>query len=198
MAHKIMIATLYSYEPIIAGVMKLGASELYLLVDENPDKKQKDALAIIKNRLADFVEIKEVKTNVYDILLVGKACVDLIDKISPTSKIILNISAARKTKALGLLFSGYSRFDRIEKIVYITKENKEIIELPKLRFTLSNKQRKILGFLEKNPNSNIYDLMKAISCSRANVYRQLTQLKEFGYVTDNLYKVSDAGKFALL
>ena len=193
-----MIATLYSYEPIIAGVMKLGASELYLLVDERPDVKQKEALNVIKSRLADFVKITEVKTNVYDILLVGKVCVDLIDKISSDSKIILNISAARKTKALGLLFSGYSRFERVEKIVYITKENKEIIELPKLKFTLSEKQRKILSFLNENSNSSIYDLMKAIPCSRANAYKQLTQLKEYGYVSENLYSISNAGRFALL
>jgi len=195
---KIMIATLYSYEPIIAGVMAMGAKKLYLLMDESPDEYQKKSLKEVKERLSEFVNITEVKTNVYNILMTSKACVDLIDSIENNSKIILNISAARKTKALGLLYAGYARFNRIDKIVYITKEEKEVIELPKLSFNLNKKQKELLQFLEKNKVVNIYEVVNTISCSRANAYRHISELRKCGYIKENALELTEAGKIAIL
>ena len=43
-----IIATLYSYEPVIAGVTKFGADRLVLLVDKVPLKEQEEALKKIK------------------------------------------------------------------------------------------------------------------------------------------------------
>mgnify|MGYP006298962795 CR=1 FL=1 len=120
----IMISTLYSVDPVIAGVTLLGAKKLYLLIDETPNDTQKKGLENVKKFLNKYVRIKTISTKVYDIYTVVKDCVNLIDSIPKSEKIILNISAARKSKAIGLMLSGYLRNERIKKIVYITKEDK--------------------------------------------------------------------------
>src|SRR3989344_6541035 len=98
MNEKVMIATVYSYEPIIVGVLKLGASILHLIKDKSPTNQQEQAIREIKDKLSQAVKIYEISTETYDIYNNCKSCVELIDKIPKKFDIILNVSGARKTK----------------------------------------------------------------------------------------------------
>lgn len=192
-----IIATLYSYEPVIASVTKLGANNLFLLIDYNPDESQKKAIKEVRKILGNYINIKLIKTDVYDIFKVAKDAVDLIDKQNENSKILINISASRKTKALGLMFAGYSRSNKIDKIFYITKENKDMVILPKIAFNLNKSQKKVLDYYNKNSNhSKIQEIYNGLNLSKSMFYKTFNELTDKGLIDKN--QITDAGRIALL
>ena len=46
------------------------------------------------------------------------------DLLSDKDEIYVDITAGRKTKALGLLFGSYARINRVKKIMYVKEEDK--------------------------------------------------------------------------
>ena len=48
---KVLIATLYSLDPVLVGANKLGPDRLVLLVDKEPSKEQEKSLEVIKSSL---------------------------------------------------------------------------------------------------------------------------------------------------
>jgi len=192
-----IIATLYSYEPVIASVTKFGANKLYLLIDHKPDDTQNKAIEEVKKILGNYIDIKLVKTDVYDIVKIAEDCKNLIDEIHPKSKILLNVSAARKTKALGLMFAGYIRSEKVDKIFYITKENKSVVFLPKISFRLNKSQINILNFFNKGECIiSMKDSYHSLNLSKSMFYKTLNELEKMGFIHDN--QITDAGRIALL
>lgn len=197
---KVLIATLYSSEPVILAATKLGPDRLILLIDRKPDSAQEKSLKIIQDSLGKVLEVKAVKTDVYDIVEVAKKCVEIID-IQPTEDTIyVNITSGRKTKAIGLLFAAYARHDRVAKIAYNPEEDRtKVVYLPKLSFKLTDSQKKIMHYLEEGDYDSISDLSKKIDLSTAMLYRAIDELKDMDLITtDEGLKLTDAGKIARL
>src|SRR3989344_729054 len=96
---RVLIATVYSHEPVTVSATRLGVDKIVLLVDKNPDNKQKESLEIIKKAVGPIVETKE--TDLYDVVNVAKVAVEIIDK-NQGNEIYVNITSGRKTQALGL------------------------------------------------------------------------------------------------
>jgi len=196
---KAIIATLYSYKPVIASAMKLSADYLHLLIDMDPDSTQEKAISFVKEALKDVVEIKTHPTEVYDIVRIAENSVRIIDSIPKEIEIILNVSGARKTKAFGLLFAGYARFERVSRIIYVTKEDNQIVPLPKLSFNLNNSESMILKFLKENNNANAGDILKQLKISKAMLYKSVKELKMRGLLENETnLKLTDAGKISVL
>jgi len=192
-----IIATLYSYEPVIASVTKLGANQLFLLIDNQPDENQSRAIKEIKKVLGNYIKIATIKTDVYNLYKIAEDATRLIDSINEDSKILLNVSAARKTKALGLMFAGYARSERVDKIFYVTKEQKEIVLLPKMAIKLNKNQRRILNYFNKNGKfSLIQNVYYDLNVPKSTFYKTLTELKDQGFISEN--QITDAGRIALL
>jgi len=197
---KTLIATLYNPDPVILSATKIGPDKLILLIDEKPTKEQENALKLIQSSLGKVIDVKAVKTDVYDIVQVAKKCVELIDVENINTEIYVNITSGRKTKAIGLLFAAYARHERICKITYNPEEDKtKVVYLPKLSFRLTESQKKILEQIEKGKYSNIMDLSKEIELSTAMLYRAIDELKDMDLiVTEDGLKLTDAGKIARL
>src|SRR3989344_8499569 len=106
MPKKVLIATLYSPEPVILATTRLGPERLILLVDKEPSSEQEKSLKIINDSLGKVIEVKVVKTDVYDIVNVATKCVEVIDLQPKDDIIYINITSGRKTKAIGLLFAA--------------------------------------------------------------------------------------------
>lgn len=198
----VLIATLYSIEPVLIAANRLGPDRLILLIDEKPDTKQTKNLQTIEESLGRIIDVKKVKTKVYDIVQVAEKCVEIIDMQPKDDIIYINITAGRKTKALGLLFAAYARCNRVSKIAYNPEEDKNaVIWLPKLSFKLNESQKKILNALSQKENKNITitQFSEKIQLSRAMVYRTIDELRDLGYIeTENGLKLTDAGKIAKL
>ncbi len=200
MVKKVLIATLYSPEPVILATTRLGPDRLILLIDKEPDKEQAEALKIIQGSLGKVIDVKAIKTEVYDIVEVARKCVEIIDLQPKDDWIFVNITSGRKTKAIGLLFAAYARHDRVRKIAYNPEEDKSsVVYLPKLSFKLTESQKKILEALESGKFDSISDLAKKVELSSAMLYRALDELKDMDLVsTEDGIKLTDAGKIARL
>ena len=200
---KILIATLYSPDPVLLAANRLGPDKLILLVDKNPNEEQKKSFKLIKESLGRVVEVEQVETEVYDIVKIAEKSVEIIDSQPKNDEIFINITSGRKTKALGLLFAAYARSSRVKKIAYNPEEDRTaVVWLPKLAFKLTDSQRKVLDILDKEDNTNISlkELAEKIGISRSMLYRNIEELKDMGYIssTEGNLKLTDAGRIARL
>ena len=99
---KILIATLYSPEPVMLATTQLGPDKLILLIDQEITAKQQKSMDLIKGSLGKVINVETIKTHTYDIVEVAKKCVDIIDNQNKNDQIYINITSGRKTKAIGL------------------------------------------------------------------------------------------------
>lgn len=200
MGKKVLIATLYSPEPVLLAATRLGPEIIILLVDKEPDKQQEASIKLIQDSLGKVIEIKLVKTDVYDIVEVAKKCVDIIDMQHKEDHIFVNITSGRKTKAIGLLFAAYARHDKVSKIAYNPEEGGDVVYLPRLSFNLNESQKKILEALEKGKYENISELAKKVEMSTAMLYRAIKELEDMDFIdmSGDGIKLTDAGKIARL
>ncbi len=197
---KVLIATLYIFEPIVAAVTKISAERLILLIDKEPDEKQSKSLEIVKQTLGSVIEIKTIKTDVYDIVEVAREAVKIIDLLSDKDEIYIDITAGRKTKSLGLLFGSYARSSRIKKIMYIKEENKQIVYLPRLSYSITPAQHKILEFLLNRKVTTMADFSDKVEVSKAMLYKHIKELKDMDVIeeTPDGLTLTDYGKIVVL
>ncbi|HEY4520225.1 MAG TPA: CRISPR-associated CARF protein Csa3 [Candidatus Paceibacterota bacterium] len=199
MGKRVLIATLYHPEPVILATTRLGPERLVLLVDKEPSREQERSLKIIEDSLGKVIEVKVVKTDVYDIVNVATKCVEVIDLQPKDDIIYINITSGRKTKAIGLLFAAYARHDRVKKIAYNPEEDKNaVIYLPRLSFKLTESEKKVLEYINSGNYENISDLAKKIDMSTAMLYRAMGDLEDKDLIIKDGLKLTDAGKIARL
>jgi len=197
---KVLIATLYNPDPVILAATRLGPDRLILLIDQKPTKEQEDSLKLIQNSLGKVIDVKAVKTDVYDIVKVATKCVEVIDVQPKDDTIYVNITSGRKTKAIGLLFAAYARHDRVKKVAYNPEEDRNaVVYLPRLSFKLTESQKKVLEYVNDGEYQSITDLADKIDLSRAMIYRAIDELKDMDMLTtEEGLKLTDAGKIARL
>ena len=147
-----------------------------------------------------MLEIKTVETDVYDIVEVAKGTVKIIDLLSDKDEIYIDVTAGRKTKALGLLFGAYARSDRIRRIMYVKEENKQVVNLPKLSYSITPGQHKIIEFLLKNEVRSMSEFAEKVDVSKAMLYKHIKELKDMDVIEDTTegFKLTDYGRIVVL
>jgi len=197
---KVLIATIYSYEPIMAIATKISADRLILLKDKNSNDKQKKSIELVKKSLGSVLEIKTVPIEVYNIVEIAKEAIKIIDLLSDKDEIYVDITSARKTQALGLLFGAYARCDRIKRISYVTEEEKQVISLPKVSYNLTSAQKRIVEFISNNKIKSMTDFSKEIEVSRGMLYKHIKELKDMDIIeeTPEGIKLTDYGKIVVM
>lgn len=200
MGKKVLIATLFSPEPVILATTRLSPERLILLVNKEPTKEQEASIKLIQDSLGKVIEVKVKKTDVYNIVEIAKDCVEIIDMQPREDIIYVNITSGRKTQAIGLLFAAYARHDKVKKIAYNPEEDKgSIVYLPRLSFKLTESEKKILDEVGNSKYESIGDLAKKIDISTAMLYRSIDELKDMDLLsTEEGIKLTDAGKIARL
>lgn len=199
---KVLIATLHDADPVMLATTRLGPEKLILLVDKDPPKEQLEAVELIKGSLGRVIEVKEVRVEPYDIVGVARKAVEIIDSLGKDDEIYANITAGRKTKAIGLLFACYARHERVRRIAYNPEEDKKaIVWLPRLSFHLTESQKLILEKLDEGKFESTKDLVDKLDgkLSPAMVYKAMDDLKDMDMVvTEPKLELTDAGKIARL
>jgi CRISPR-associated protein Csa3 len=201
MGKKVLIATVYSPEPVLLAATRLGPERLILLVDDEPDKEQERSLKLIQDSLGKVIDVKTVKTAVYDIVKIAEKCVEIIDAQPKDDEVYVNITSGRKTKAIGLLLAAYARHDIVRKIAYNPQEDKatSIVYLPRLSLKLTESQKKVLECIDKGKFDSITSLADKIDLSTAMLYRAIDELKDMDLITtEDGLRLTDAGKIARL
>ena len=198
----VLISTIYSApDPIMLIITKLGIDKLILVIDEDPDEKQKSSYNLINKALGNVIEVKLIKTKVYDLVKVAEDVTKAIDLLSDKELIYVNITGARKTQALGLLFGSYTRIKKVKQIVYVIEDENKLIYLPKLSFDLNNSQREVLEIIKKNKIKTHTEMADKVEISRGMLYRTITELVNLGLVIhsdEDGFKLTDAGKISIL
>lgn len=197
---KVLIATLYDADAVLLASNRMGADRLILLIDDKPDSKQQKSLELIQSSLGRVLDIKAVKVPLYDIVAVAKKSVEIIRLQPNEDSIYINISAGRKTQAIGLLYAAYAMCARVKKIAYNSEDRGPVIYLPKLAYNLTESQRKVLEHIEAGDfktHKELTDKMKDLS--PAMVYKNIKDLQDLYLIeVEEGFKLTDAGRIMLL
>ena len=197
---RILISTVYRAEPVISACTKQAIDELFILVDRDPDETMKESLSIIEKSLGSVLKIKTIVTGIYDIVKVAEKVVELIDSIPQSQDIFVDLTTGRKTKSLGLLFGSFSRSRRIKKITYVNPETNSIVVLPKLSYSLTDGQRKLIDHLQENKINSIMEVATKLGISRGAIYRYIKELKDLNILDEQQgeFTLTDYGKIVVL
>lgn len=198
---KVLIATLYNPEPVLLTCTKLSPDRLILLIDQEPNKIQKEALDLIQKSVGLVLDVKIVNIPVYDVVEIAKEVVKIIDLQPKNDEIYINVTAGRKTQSMGVLFGAYARNKVVKKIAYSPDEKEsKTIYLPILGFKMSESQQQIISIIDKEGVKTYSDLAKATKLSQAMVYRSIEELKNMDFIeiTNEGFKLTDAGRIARL
>lgn len=193
-----LISTIYTLEPVMACIAHFTPKKLVLLREEDSPDETLEAERMLKETVGTVMEVESYLTSIYDTVQVAHGTADIIEKEAAQGRrIIINISGGRKTQALGALFGCFSRHVEVEKIVYITKDDQQIIELPILNFGISPTKRMILEELEKEETS-VQNLSIKIGISRGMTYNHIRELREMGLLHHHKLEITSAGKLAII
>jgi len=198
---KIIISTLYEKEPTLVAATKLGADQLYIVIDDPINETQQNSLAIIRETLEKVVKIYTIEAHPYDIVGTARKIVALLENFSEDDQVTVNITSGRKTQSLGLLYGAYARARYVNRIIYISEEEHRVIYLPKLSFNLTESQLQLLEQIEKKSHLSLSDLAEKSGMSRSMLYRNLQNLEDHGFIIvdkESRYLLTDAGKIARL
>jgi CRISPR-associated protein Csa3 len=193
-----LISTIYSLEPVMACITQFSPNKIILLREENPPDKILEAERMLQETVGKVLEIISIPTSVYNVVIIARDTAEIIEEEHAHGhNIVVNISGGRKPQALGALFGSYSRHDMVEKIVYITEEDKNIIDLPILNFGISKTKRIILEELYAGEN-NVKNLSIKIGISRGMTYNHIRELREMGLIDPKAFKITSAGELAII
>ena len=165
--------------------------------DKAPDEKNK-VEQILHDTVGKFIEIVSQETSLYDVVRVAQDTVDVIDEEKAAGRrVVVNISGGRKPQALGALFGCYARHREVERIVYVTEEDSELIDLPILNFGISKTKKQVLESLI-NGESSVKNLAIKIGISRGMTYNHIRELREMGFIDQNKLEITSAGQLAVI
>ena len=193
-----LLSTIYDSSAVVFAIKKFDIDKVILLTDTKPDDTQTKSVKSVREVFGSLVDVKEERVDVYNIVDITKKVVDIIDSISEKDLIFINITAGRKPQSLGVIFASYQRSRRINKVIYITEEKRDIIALPILSFDLTDSQLEILRNIEKMDSTN--KLEKKLKIGRAMIYRNIKDLQIRGLIEKDGQglKLTNAGEIAIL
>ncbi|MEW6010335.1 MAG: CRISPR-associated CARF protein Csa3 [Euryarchaeota archaeon] len=193
-----MISTIYSIEPVMICITQFSPKKVVLLrEDKAPDEKNK-VEQILNDTVGKFIEIVSQETSLYDVVRVAQDTADVIDEEKAAGRrVVVNISGGRKPQALGALFGCYARHQEVERIVYVTEEDSELIDLPILNFGISKTKKQVLESLI-NGESSVKNLAIKIGISRGMTYNHIRELREMGFIDQNKLEITSAGQLAVI
>ena len=193
-----LISTFYSLEPVMVAITKLSPDKLILLKNEDDADEKLQSEVTLRKTVGKVIDIDNLNTSVYDVVKIAKDTAEVIDReAAEGNQIIVNVSGGRKTQALGALFGSYARHSQIERIVYLTEEDNEVVEIPKLNYGISTTKKQILKELEGG-DASVKNLSIKIGISRGMTYNHIRELREMGLIESDQLKITSAGQLAII
>ena len=193
-----LISTIYSIEPIMVCITQFSPKKVVLLREEDAPQAKIKVEQIITETVGNFIDIETKITSLYDVVRIAQDTVDVIENEKANNrKLFVNISGGRKPQALGALFGCYARHGDIERIVYVTEEDSQTIDLPILNFGLSPTKRMVLEELKKDGKS-VKNLAIKIGISRGMTYNHIRELREMGFISTEKLEITTAGELAII
>lgn len=194
---KTLISTFREGYAVVAAIYKLEPDKLILLIPKEKDETRENFLKKVKADFKKIAKIETAPTEVYDIPQIVKDVCGLIDKEHKLgNEIYVHISESRKTQALGALFAGFIKKDKIKQVFYIEQETNKLLPMPLLNFRLSATKTKILKEIAGGV-TKVGTIIKNTKKSKTLIYNDIKQLKKEGYISEDM-KLTDAGRICIL
>lgn len=193
-----LISTIYSIEPVMICITQFSPKKVVLLREDGaPDEKTK-VEQILNDTVGKFIEIVPKETSLYNVVKVAEDTTSVIeDEKANGRRVVVNISGGRKPQALGALFGCYARHHDVERIVYVTEEDSELIDLPILNFGISKTKKEVLEALQ-NGETSVKNLAVKIGISRGMTYNHIRELREMGFIAQDKLEITSAGELAVI
>jgi len=193
-----LISTIYSLEPVITCITLFSPKKVVILREDDPPQKKIESERMLNETVGRVLEIETKITSIHDVVQIAKDTTEIIENENSYGRnIVVNISGGRKPQALGALFGSYARHMMIEKIVYISQDDGHVLDLPILNFGLSKTKLMILEEL-KNGENSVKDLAIKIGISRGMTYNHLRELREMGFIDQDVLEITSAGELAII
>ncbi len=179
-------------------ITQFSPKKLVLLREDNPPEEKNNVEQMLKDTFGKFIEIVYQETSLYNVVQVAQDTAEAIDEEKAAGKkVVVNVSGGRKTQALGALFGCYARHHEVERIVYVTQEDHELIDLPILNFGISKTKKQLLETLMEGETS-VKDLALKMGISRGMTYNHIRELREMGFIDQEKLEITSAGKLAVI
>ncbi|MBM4242143.1 MAG: CRISPR locus-related DNA-binding protein [Euryarchaeota archaeon] len=193
-----LISTIYSLEPAMFCITQFSPKKVVLLREEDATETKLNVEKMLKDTVGKFIEIEIKITSLYDVVRIAQDTADVIENENAHKRnVIVNISGGRKTQALGALFGSYARHNMVERIVYVTEEDNEIIDLPILSFGISKTKRMILEEM-KEEETSVKNISIKVGISRGMTYNHIRELREMGFIAADKLEITSAGELAII
>ena len=193
-----LISTIYSIEPVMFCITQFSPRKVVLLKEDKAPREKEQVEQVLRDTLGNFVEITTFETSLYDVVSIAKDMVEIIDEERAHGRrVVVNISGGRKTQALGSLYGCYARNHDVQRIVYVTEEDNELIDLPILSFGISKTKKQVLEELKAGEKS-VKNLAVKIGISRGMTYNHIRELRDMGFIDREKLEITSAGELAVL
>ena len=189
---------------IVAVIKQNGCEKLILLISNDPSEKAEKGLKEVKSLVKQLgIKLEEVEVNPYSLMENIHKIKKLI-KSEKENEIILNVTGGRKPLSMAATLAGF--VSNPKKIVYVTEEKDEVLEIPKLTIgekMLSSEKHMILEIInEKTDIEKITDDLKknnSKSNEYHNVMKHLRELADMGLIKINdgrpyTYSITPSGE----
>lgn len=199
---KTIISTLGAeYEHIIETIKKFGGDKLIIFYDSS-DNEVHSAIGSIKALIPpSFIPSEFHSLNPYNISEASKIIRNVIaTEFKGGNKVYVNVSGGEKTLAFAAQLASYIEYDKVECLFVISLKNRELINLPIIRWLLSLSKQNILGCFYIGVN-DAREIADRVRLSDSMTYKHIKELIEEGYLIKNgeRYELTEIGKmFALL
>lgn len=194
----ILISTVYDVEPVMICITKFSPRKVILLTENNAPSVMKESEETLANAFGRFIEIKSKETDSNDPVKIASAIAQTIkEESNPATRIVVNISGGERTQALGTLFGAYSEHQNVDRIVFVDDYNKNVIDLPILKYGISKTKKQILQSLIGGYDS-VKDLSQKIGISRGMTYNHIRELRAMGLIEKEVLEITTAGRLAII
>jgi CRISPR-associated protein Csa3 len=193
-----LISTIYSLEPVMACITRFSPKKLILLREEDAPEKKLEAERMLTETVGRVMDIQTRVTSIYEVVKIAQDTAEIIEEENALGRrVVVNISGGRKPQALGALFGCYARHKMVERIVYVTEEDSEVVDLPILNFGISKTKLMVLEELKKGDTS-VKNLALKIGISRGMTYNHIRELREMGFIDPHQLEITSAGELAII
>jgi len=183
---------------MIFCITQFSPKRVILLREEDAPDIKLEAERVLKESIGKIMDVEHRITSLYDVVRIAKDTTDVIDEEWAYGRqIVVNISGGRKPQVLGVLFGCYTLHNGVERIVHVTEEEGQIIDLPILNFGISKTKRMILEELEKEETS-VKNLSIKIGISRGMTYNHIRELRGMGFISKDKLEITTAGELAII
>lgn len=182
----------------MACITRFSPQKLVLLREEDAPEKKLEAERMLTETVGRVMDIETRITSIYEVVKIAQDTADVIEgENAHGRRVVVNISGGRKPQALGALFGCYARHKMVERIVYVTEEDGEVVDLPILNFGISKTKLMVLEELEKGDTS-VKNLALKIGISRGMTYNHIRELREMGFIDPHQLEITSAGELAII